>query len=394
MKRLYLIVIALSMALPAFSGPKNTIFNKEHINVSVHGRYQHMLDWHDIYNDMLETHRSTLMGVQVGLDTHASDGNWWANAYNYPSISLGFSYDNAGSMKSRPGTHFGDFYNLYLATEFDFFRAGIFSFGPVLELGMSYTAHKYNPQRNAVNQFIGSKILANLAGGLEASLRVHPQWELALTGYLVHHSNGMTHAPNLGTNQAAVGAKLKYYLTPQETDKKIPVEKPDYPKGLRWNIYTSFGGHSCDWELIAKGPESYPAKFRLRAILGAEASWRYCRLLSTAIGIEGNYADNAYRETDLLQMGMEDPKGYSPFYTSVNLVQYLHYSNISINFTLGVYTFKKTGLVEDMGRCFQRMSVRYHLPSFKTGQMFVGLGMRAHYFDRSYCIEYGTGITF
>ena len=161
-----------------------------------------------------------------------------------------------------------------------------------------------------------------------------------------------------------------------------------------WNIYTSFGGHSCDWELIAKGPESYPAKFRLRAILGVEASWRYCRLLSTAVGIEGNYADNAYRETDLLQMGMEDPKGYSPFYTSVNLVQYLHYSNISINFTLGVYTFKKTGLVEDMGRCFQRMSVRYHLPSFKTGQMFVGLGMRAHYFDRSYCIEYGTGITF
>lgn len=394
MKRLFLIVMAMSMAFPAFSGPKNTILNKEHINVSVHGRYQHMLDWHDIYNDMLETHRSTLMGVQVGLDTHASDGNWWANAYNYPSISLGFSYDNAGSMKSRPGTNFGDFYNLYLAAEFDFFRAGIFSFGPVLEIGMSYTSQKYNPRRNVSNQFIGSKLLANLAGGLEASLRVHPQWELALTGYLVHHSNGMTHAPNLGTNQAAVGAKLKYYLTPQETDKKIPVEKPDYPKGLRWNIYTSFGGHSCDWELIAKGPESYPAKFRLRAILGAEASWRYCRLLSTAIGIEGNYADNAYRETDLLQMGMEDPKGYSPFYTSVNLVQYLHYSNISINFTLGVYTFKKTGLVEDMGRCFQRMSVRYHLPSFKTGQMFVGLGMRAHYFDRSYCIEYGTGITF
>ena len=48
----------------------------------------------------------------------------------------------------------------------------------------------------------------------------------------------------------------------------------------------------------------------------------------------------------------------------------------------------------DISRCFQRIGVRYHLPSFKTGQMFVGLGMRAHYFDRSYCIEYGTGITF
>lgn len=394
MKRLFLIVMAMSMAFPAFSWPKNTILNKEHINVSVHGRYQHMLDWHDIYNDMLETHGSALMSVQVGLDTHASDDNWWANAYNYPSISLGFSYDNAGSMKSRPGTHFGDFYNVYLATEFDFFRAGIFSFGPVLEIGMSYTSQKYNPRRNVSNQFIGSRLLANLAGGLEASLRVHPQWELALTGYFVHHSNGMTHAPNLGTNQVAVGTKLKYYMAPQVTDRKTALEKPDYPRGLRWNIYTAFGGHSCDWELIAKGPESYPAKFRLRAILGAEASYRYCRLLSTGIGIEGNYADNAYRETDILQLGKEDPKGYSPFYTSVHLAQYFHYSNLSVNFTVGLYTFKKTGLVEDISRCFQRIGVRYHLPSFKTGQMFVGLGMRAHYFDRSYCIEYGTGITF
>ena len=362
--------------------------------MSVHGRYQHMLDWHDIYNDMLQTHESVLMGVQVGLDTHPSDGSWWANAYNYPSISLGFSYDNAGSMKSRQGTYLGDFYNLYLATEFDFVRAGIFSFGPVLEIGMSYSPYKFNPARNRSNMFIGSNLLANLAGGLEASLRVHPHWELALTGYFIHHSNGMTHAPNLGTNQLAVGTKLKYYLAPQETDRKVTLEKPDYPKGLRWNLYTAFGGHSCDWELNAKGPQTYPVKYRLRAILGAEASYRYHRLFSTGIGIEGNYADNAYKETDLLMTGMEDPNGYSPFYTSVHLAQYFHYSNLSVNFTYGWYTFKKTGLIEDIGRSFQRIGVRYHLPAFKTSQMFLSLGMRAHYFDRSYCIEYGTGITF
>ena len=394
MKRLFLIVICICMALPLMSKQRKSIFNKEHINVSAYGRYQHMLDWHGIYNDMLETHESILMGVQVGLDTHPSDGNWWSNAYNYPSISLGFSYDNAGSMRSIQGTDLGDFYSLYLATEFDFFRAGRFSFGPVLEIGMSYSPVKYNPTRNRANVFIGSKVLADLAGGLEASLRVHPHWELALTGYFVHHSNGMTHTPNIGTNQLAVGTKLKYYLAPQETDKKIALEKPDYPKGLRWNIYTAFGGHSCDWELNVKGPQAYPVKFRLRAILGAEASYRYHRLLSTGIGIEGNYADNVYKEMDLLKFRMEDPKGYSPFYTSVHLAQYFHYSNLSVNFTLGLYTFKRTGLVEDMGSTFQRIGVRYHLPAFKVGQMFVSLGMRAHYFDRSYCIEYGTGITF
>ena len=394
MKKIYLIVLALLTTLPVYSGPKKTIFSKEHFNVSVHGRYQHMLNEMDIYDEVLNSYGSALVGIQVGYGTHPSDSSWWSNAFNYPSLSLGFSYDNTGNLKTYPLAHMGDFYNLYLALEFDFLRAGIFSIGPVLELGMSFTTDKYSPQRNLSNRYIGSNVLANLAGGLEASFRFLPQWELALTGYLIHHSNGMVQVPNWGVNQAAAGAKLKYYLAPQETPRRIALEKPDYPKGLRWNVYTAFGGHSCDWELIAKGPEAYPVKRRFRAIVGAEAAWRYCRTLSTGIGIEGNYADNVYKEMDLLLRGQEDSQGYSPFYTSVHLIQNIHYSDFSVNIAVGWYTFKKTGLVEDMGKCFQRVGVRYHLPQMKAGQAFLSFGMRAHYFDRSYCLEYGAGFTF
>ena len=394
MKRLTFIVIALLFSFPVFSGARASIFNKEHLNVSVHSRYQHMIYDSNMYENMLDSYGSVLTGIQVGLNTHPSDSSWWSNAYNYPSLALGFSYDNTGLLKAKPGAHMGDFYNLYLATEFDLLRAGIFSIGPVLELGVSFCTDKYSPTRNAPNRFIGSNVLANLAAGVEASFRFLPRWELALTGYMIHHSNGMTRSPNWGVNQVAAGTKLKYYLAPQETDKRIALEKPDFPKGLKWNVYTAFGGHSCDWELIAKGPEAYPVNFRLRAIVGAEVEWRYCRTLSTGLGIEGNYADNIHREMDLLLAGMEDPYGYSPFYTSVHLIQNLHYSNFSVNFAYGVYTFKKTGLVEDMGRCFQRIGVRYHLPRMKSSQMFLGFAMRAHHFDRSYCLEYSAGFAF
>ena len=288
----------------------------------------------------------------------------------------------------------GDFYNIYAAMEFDFFRAGIFSLGPVIEVGASFCSDKFHPTENLPNRFVGSTVLANLAAGLEAKVRFLPQWELALTGYLIHHSNGMTRVPNWGTNQAAVGAKLKYYLTPQETDKRITLEKPAYPKGLHWNVYASAGVHSCDIELKAKGPESYPVKPRLRAIIGVEAAYRYHPLLSTSLGIEGNYAGNVYRENDLALQGKEDPKGYSPFYTSVHLMQHLHYQDLSLHFAWGVYTFKRTGLSEDMGRCFQKIGARYHLPKFSTGQMFLSFDMRAHFLDRSYCLEYGLGYTF
>lgn len=394
MKRLKLILILLLVAMPLCAIERKGIFDKEHMNVSVYTRYQSMLDWHDIYNDMLDSHTSLLTGVQVGLDTHPSDGNWWAKAYNYPSLSFGFSYDHSSLMKTKPGTNLGDFLNLYLATEFDFFRIGSFSFGPVLELGVSYCTDTYNPRRNISNKFIGSNILADLSAGIEASLLVHPHWEVAMTGYFVHHSNGMTNSPNLGTNQLAAGAKLKYYLAEQQAYKKVDIEKPHYPKGFHWNVYTAFGGHSCDWELNARGPEAYPVKYRLRAILGVEASYRYHRLFSTGLAIEGNYADHAYKETDLLIAGMEDPSGYSPFYTSLNLSQYFHYSNFSVNFTWGVYTYKKTGMIEDIPDNFQRIGVRYHLPPFKIGQAYLSFGMRAHHFDRSYCLEFGTGITF
>ena len=137
MKKLFLIISALLFALPGFSEERKTGFVKEHMNVSVHSRYQLMLDTHGIYNDMLNSYGSVLTGVQVGLDTHQADSSWWSNAYNYPSLALGFSYDNVGSTNMKPGTNLGDFYNLYLAAEFDFFRAGIFSLGPVLELGIS-----------------------------------------------------------------------------------------------------------------------------------------------------------------------------------------------------------------------------------------------------------------
>lgn len=395
MKRVVL-VLSLLLAVVSVHAEKHkaSIFNVDHMNVSVHGRYQHMLDGHSMYKDMLDSYGSCLAGVQVGFDTHPSDSSWWLNAYNYPSLSFGFSYDNTGSLKTKPNADMGDLYNLYMAVEFDFFRSGIFSFGPVLELGASICTDRFNPPHNVYNRFIGSNLVANLAGGLEASVRFLPQWEFALTGYLIHHSNGMTVVPNWGTNQAAVGAKLKYYMTPQKTDKRIPFEKPQFDKGFMWNVYTAYGVHSCDRELWAKGNHSYPIKPRLRAILGAECVYRYHCLLSTGIGIEGNYAGNTYRENDLAIKGYSDPKGYSSFYSSVHLIQNMHYENLSLHFAYGIYTFKKTGLVEDMGRTFQRIGARYHFPPFKTGRMFVGFDMRAHYFDRSYCLECSVGMAF
>lgn len=404
MRKAIITFTLLLSTLIAFGQKKTSIFDKEHLSISLHGRYSHLFNGHNLYENLISTYGSATVGVQVGLDTHVSDSSWFSNAYNYPHIYLGFTFDNTGGTTPKGSSRIGDFYNLYAGIQFDILKAGIFSFGPAFELGMAFTPHKFHPVDNPLNTYIGSHVLANITGGLEFNFLVHPQWELGLTAYLTHHSNGMTNVPNHGVNQASFGGKLKYFFVPTENEKKIELEKPIYPKGLRWNFYAAAGVHSCDVErkamakLAEEGKisieEAYPAKRRLRALIGIEASYRYHPLLSTGIGIEGNYAGNNYRETDLILLGEEDPKGYSPFYTSVHIIQNLHYSDFSLHAAFGVYTFKRVGLTEDMARCFQRIGARYHLPAFKKiGQAYLGMDMRAHFLDRSYCIEFSVGVT-
>lgn len=401
-RKVILALLVLLSAGVAVSGQSRFALDKNHLNISAYGRYSHVLDGQGIYNQLLSSYNSFHAGVELGIDTHPSDSSWWSKALNYPHLGIGFSYEHTGALAVKPGSSLGSFYNLYGSMQFDMVRAGWFSLAAIIDVGLSYTPHRYHYYSNPGNVYIGSNVLADIGAGLEAKFRFLPQWELALGAYLNHHSNGMTRVPNIGINQASAGARLRYYMAPQENMERQPVlARPDYPKGWHYNIYLAGGVHSCDVErraaeVLAERGETTVSDDaivapRLRALLGFEAEWRYHPLLSTGIGLEGNYAVNRYRETDLALEGREDPRGYSPFYASVHLIQHLHYQNFSIHVGWGAYVFRKTGLTEDMGWNFQRVGARYILPEFSVGRMYLGFDMRAHFLDRSYCLEWTIG---
>ncbi|MBP5398551.1 MAG: acyloxyacyl hydrolase [Bacteroidales bacterium] len=403
MKKHFLLIFAAVLCLmaPTAFAQSRIKLDKEHLNVSAGGRYNHILNGQDIYGRLVKTYGSGQGGFEVGLDTHPSDSSWWAQAFNFPHLGLGFSYDHTGGLASYEGSKLGDFYNLYGSLQFDFFRVETFSLGMNIDVGVAYTPERYHYFTNPGNVYIGSRIEAIIGAGLEAKWRFLPQWEIALGGYLTHHSNGMTRVPNSGINQAGGGARLRYYLSAPEKYRKLDLAAPDFPRGWHWTVFAAAGVHSCDVERMAmekqmtEGERPYDdnstAPARFRGILGTEAEWRYHRLLSTSIGLEGNYAVNDYRMMDRVLKGQEDPRGYSPFYVSVGITQHLHFENFSLHVGWGAYVFRKTGLSEDMDWHFQRIGVRYLLPSFKTGRMYLGFDMRAHFLDRSYCLETTVG---
>ena len=119
------------------------------------------------------------------------------------------------------------------------------------------------------------------------------------------------------------------------------MREPEYRKGLQWNIYAAGGVHSCDVELKAlrksyengkvNPDDSYRIPARPRLLAGVEGVWRYSPLFAAGMGLEGNYAWNDYRNSDLVLKGEEDPAGYSPFYAAAYLTHEFYYNRLSFH---------------------------------------------------------------
>ncbi len=370
-------------------------------NIMGFARWSHVIDGHGIYDEILQSYNYPLGGIQFGFDTHPKDSSYYASAWNFPHFALGASFANMGSLDFKNDSRLGNIVNLYGSARFDIIRNSIIAVSPVLELGFAYSPERYHFHSNAHNLFIGSNVFFDLGAGLETAFHVTPHWDIALTAYLTHHSNGMLRVPNWGINEFSAGGALRYNLTPVYTGKRIRMREPEYRKGLQWNIYAAGGVHSCDVELKAlrksyengkvNPDDSYRIPARPRLLAGVEGVWRYSPLFAAGMGLEGNYAWNDYRNSDLVLKGEEDPAGYSPFYAAAYLTHEFYYNRLSFHIMWGLYLYKKTGLTEDMGKTFQRVGARYHFS--QNGKLYAGLDMRAHYCDRSYCLELSIGMT-
>lgn len=402
MKRVFAIV-SLILVLPVLASAQR--FDREHLSVAAGARFNHVLNngHHDIYGRLVSSYDSPGAEIELGIDTHPSDSSWWANAYNFPHLALGFSWNNTGSLRFKNNSRLGDFFNVYAKAQIDLVRAGFFSFGPFLQVGAAYTPFKYNYFSNPACREIGSNVEGLIGAGIDFKFQILPQWELSVNAALTHHSNGMTGVPNVGLNEVSATARVRYFFSPVPSirrERGLP--RPEFPKGLHFNVHGYAGVHACDVERRAveklyengqgKIRGGTPAPPRFRGGLGVELTYRYAPVFSSGLGVEAHYADNQYRVNDLVLKGEEDPRGYSPFYVTAYIIQEFHYNRLSLHVMFGMYVFKKTGLTEDIPLTYQKIGLRYNIPHCRG--LYLSFDMRAHNLDRSYCLEPGLGYTF
>lgn len=371
--------------------------DRNHLSISADGRYSHVLNGHNIYSNLIDTHNYGIFDTKIGLSTLPKDGNWFERAFNYPTFGIGLSYARMGALNFKNDSRLGDIINLYGFAEFNLVRTRQFKAGPLIELGMAYSSQNYDYYTNPKNLYIGSKVFAMLGAGLQAEWMFTPQWALQAGFYLTHHSNGMFRSPNQGINEMAVSLGVRHYLGQKAYEPKSAEapQKPEYAKGIHYNVFAAAGVHSCPIELDGILASDEPARIppaRFRGVMGTEAVWRYTPVFATGIGLEADLDANNYRQTDLLLKGQEDPDGYSPLRIGAYLKQEFWYRRISLHVAAGVYLYKRCGLTEDISRTFEKIGIRYHFG--QQSGLFAGLDLRAHQFDRSYSVEWSLGYSF
>ena len=201
--------------------------DREHLSAGLRGRYSHVLDGHNIYGDLIDSHNFCTFDATAGLSTRPEDGGWFERAFNYPTFGIGLSYARMGTLDFKGDSQLGDIVNLYGWAEFNLVRTKHFRFGPLLELGLAFSGEIYDYNTNRNNTFIGSKVFAVFGTGLHAEWLFSPHWELQAGVYLTHHSNGMTRSPNLGINELAVGLGVRHYLSHHTNSAKLPDAQRD-----------------------------------------------------------------------------------------------------------------------------------------------------------------------
>ncbi len=402
MKKIVFAVISLAvLASGAWTLSAQTP-DSGHISVSAFARGSHLMDALHIYDNLIETYDFASAGVRAGLNTRPEDGDWYSWAYNFPNYGLGFSWSNMGGVKCHPesSSRLGDAYTLFGYAQFDFLKTRRFSFGPAIELGLSYMTRKWDAVTNPKNLYVGTRMLVMFGAGLEATVSITPKWEAGANVFLTHRSNGMMRTPNYGLNEISAGAFVRYNLNDRPLGRRgAAPQRPEFKKWL-FDVYFSGGVHSCDAErgvyrkyVLKDGDENRWGTFRpwLRLNLGGTVSYRYHPIFATGVGVDVSYTENWKRLGEYWELVHGTPVKTSPVYVGTYIQQSFFYRNVEVGIGLGVYLYKKLG-IEDSTWNYQRALIRWHIP--KAGNIFLGFAMRAHRFDRSDTLEFSLGKRF
>lgn len=329
--------------------------------------------------------------VEVGFQTMPSDSCVYVRSYGYPILSVGISVSSLSDFVMDGDSFLPDIYSVYGAFERTHIRKERFSFGHLLNLGITTNPGVYDPVNNPGNTFLSSPVMCYFGGGFFTKWQIGRHWEAGAEVMYRHYSNGMLSVPNGGMDVVGAGVFARYRMEEYSAaDFRETSLKPSFKdKGMIYHISFSGGVHSCRSEFkvyneMVDDPTLKQIKFKRhpRFCLSADAMYRYALKYATGIGIDLFYSSNMeeIKECDRILYGDNTvtANDYMPISVGIAIVQELYWRNLAGYIALGAYPYLRNGVSGCQSRHYEKAGVRYYFP--RLGDTFVGFAIKAHNF--------------
>lgn len=329
--------------------------------------------------------------VEVGFQTMPSDSCAYVRSYGYPILSVGISVSSLSDFVMDGDSFLPDIYSVYGAFERTHIRKERFSFGHLLNLGVTTNPGVYDPVNNPGNTILSSPVMCYFGGGFFTKWQIGRHWEAGAEVMYRHYSNGMLSVPNGGMDVVGAGVFARYRMEEYSAaDFRETSPKPLFKdKGMIYHISFSGGVHSCRSEFevyneMVEDPTLKQIDFKRhpRFCISADAMYGYALKYATGIGIDVFYSSNMedIKECDRILYGDKTvtENDYMPISVGIAIVQELYWRNLAGYIALGAYPYSRNGVSGCQSRHYEKAGVRYYFP--RLGDTFVGFAIKAHNF--------------
>ncbi len=351
--------------------------------------------------DELEKGHTFSLAGELRYTPQPSDGDQYAEDYDYPTFSLGFRYSfNHGTELTRVTREYnsvlGDVATVYGKFSRPIARTRHFELAYYLGTGIGYSHKKYNATDQVNNEFIGSVWNIYFTGGISAMLKLGREWALQAGVDFSHHSNGALYRPNKGTNALGPFAGIVYTPAHDGNGKAATEEHDggtashshdDYRKGLYLELSAGAGAKTLleDWfftQLYLKpGAAKYhTTKYSVYGAFSFQADlmYRYARRWASGVGVDAFYGDYASKAAKIDEIRGKDEK-HSPWSLGIAAKHEVFYGRLSLRLGIGYYLYRHMGawaIQYEEKSYYERVGLFYSLPWLANAS--IGFSVNAH----------------
>ncbi|MDN5203603.1 acyloxyacyl hydrolase [Fulvivirgaceae bacterium BMA10] len=239
-----------------------------------------------------------------------------------------------------------------------FFFEPILASGKRIELtgkagmGLAYLTKIFDAEKNPMNLFLSTRLSFPLLLSLNLNYHINSNWNLVLSGYYNHISNGGIKQPNKGINFPTLALGIEHIFNPIVLPEKVKVSNPE-----KYSLQKYFGLFGT----TRSTNDSTKIKQGRKPLIGVQMGVlkRLGKIYGINAGLEASY-DGSFHEEAKRTNG-----DYESFVLSLMLGNNLIFGQFHFSQQFGIYFDPPTPTSKPV---FQRYSLDYFiLPKLKTG---------------------------